>query len=447
MNNTPQTHHAVSQLTQPDPAQTVATAALAAAPAASALPAPPALTRWQTLDKIVEATIVRCFLLGVQCGAAYGALCGFLVSGMAGSLVLMAIPFGIVVGLVIGAIAGVLLGVGVGLVLTLVTISLFRPLHSWKPYGQIMGAVGAITAAMPPLALAALLGPRALASSEAAMFLLVPSLISCVCAWRASLLAAERYAASMQISNGRLVVDQTVDIYHPDFQRQLFEQLQRSYRWVVLLTSLGMLSRWRRQLVTLMDLPADGQICDLISGTGELWPQLLAHLGPHGRLVAVEPTPLAQQARRQLHALADPRVELLEADVLHTGLPDRSVNAVTCAFGAMLIDPARIGLLADEIARILDDHGVVGLLDLSLPEPAVLRWPYRFYLRWAVPMAGMLCGADPKQYSLLARMVDQTSVTPQLEYLLTQRGFQLHRYQLSGGCASALVGMKIRPTA
>jgi len=193
-----------------------------------------------------------------------------------------------------------------------------------------------------------------------------------------------------------------------------------------------------------MDLTPDARVFDLMSGSGALWDELLPRLGPQGGVIGIQRSLATMQTgRADLRRLADPHVELRLGDALNTGLPDHSASSVTCAFGPMLVPPLQLGILADEIARILDDHGVVGLVDMSLPSSRLLRWIYLVYLGRIVPLVAFVCRGDPNLHRTLARFVVRSSATRQLEHQLTQRGFQLFHYRFTGGFATALVGMKI----
>lgn len=416
--------------------------------------APQFMTPWRVVGRMVDTAGGHSIMLGLKYGAALGALGGLYGLG-SGLWVLATLAVGTVIGLSIGVLFGMLLGIVEGLALGAISVAWFYPPRSWTRYRQIMEQTSVLVAGvLVPLVLFCTYGLLALlgfslpvAAVVMLSILLLP--ISCMCGLKLNEHLVNEYSSVIQVAPGSLPYGlDTVDIHSPAFQRVLFSELQPTYQTVVRCTSLGMLGRWRRQLVALMDLAPEARVCDLMSGAGELWPHILPRLGPDGHLVAVETTPeVLRQAQANLDRLVDARVELRAADALHTGLPDRSVSAVTCAFGAMLLEPLQLNLLADEITRILDDHGIVGLLDLSQPEPALLRRPYLFYLRWGVPLAGFACGGDTYLYGTLARFVERTSVTHQLEQLLARRGFRLYRYQLSGGCACALVGMKSSPAA
>jgi ubiquinone/menaquinone biosynthesis C-methylase UbiE len=406
---------------------------------------PPDIGRGAIVSKIFGVAISSGIELGMKCGAAYGAVCGLLGIG-GGPLVLLTVPIGAIIGAIVGCVGGVLLGLIEGLVLGIVSATCFYPLRSWTPYRDTMGVISVLVAVVPLIAhvlydINGDYGERFLT----VMLVWLPLVISCICACFASGRVAESYAAQMRVAPNSLPFNfQTVDIYDPTFQELLFERLQPSYETVAQIASLGMLDRWRRRLVELMDLTPDARVCDLMSGSGALWDELLPRLGPQGCVIGIERSPAVVQAgRADLQTLADPHVELRLGDALSGGLPDRSVSAVTCAFGPMLVPPLQIGILADEIARILDDHGVVGLVDMSLPSSRPLRWTYLLYLGRIVPLVAFVCRGDPNLYRTLARFVERSSAIQQLEYQLAQRGFQLFHYRFTGGFATALVGMKI----
>lgn len=273
-----------------------------------------------------------------------------------------------------------------------------------------------------------------------------PATLIALTFWNVSGRLAARYAQSRGANSGPLLlyIDQP-DLHDPAFQQTLFECAQPSYRRSMLLLSAGQDQRLRRQLAKLLDLQPGMRVCDLMSGSGEMWEHVLARIGPHGSIVAVEHNPAMLQAARehQNSALLE-RVALYPTNALQTGLPSASFNAVVCAFGSTMLSPMQCMALADEIQRLLDDHGIFGIIDLRLPQHGPARADYRFYLRRLAPLVSPALLARPRYVRLLSRYTETAGDGSDLEAMLRLRGLQVHRHTLLEGRAVALVGMNIR---
>jgi demethylmenaquinone methyltransferase/2-methoxy-6-polyprenyl-1,4-benzoquinol methylase len=274
----------------------------------------------------------------------------------------------------------------------------------------------------------------------------LPALLILLAFWETSGQLAFWYAQAKGRSGGAsLLYADKPDLYSPDFQQALFERLQPSYRRTMLLLSACQDQRLRAELVKLMDLQAGMRVADLMSGGGEMWEHVLPKISPNGGLVAVERSPAmlrAAQERQQRERLS--QVEVRQGDALQTGLPGASFDAVVCAFGATLLTPIQRMALADEIQRLLGEHGIFGIVDLCWPKEVAARLDYQFYLRRLAPLVSPALLTGPRYMRLLSGYLDHGGNGGDLEEMLRMRGLQVYRYPLLGGRAVALVGMKFR---
>ena len=406
-------------------------------------------------------------------GAALGLVWGFLLSTLPTTLLMIEMERFYRVGVLIpvliisvagGMVAGVLVS-AIGLIsgaLQALVSSLcwwllspwqLSPTRHWSLYRNLTGALPSLLGGAMWLYLLGLLpfyiNTHSDPLSLALRFLMIylPAVLILVAFWETSGYLAFWYAQTKGRSGGgtSLLYAEKPDLYNPDFQQTLFERLQPSYQRAMFLLSAGQDRRLRGELARLMDIQPGMRAVDLMSGGGEMWEHVLPRLGPDGSLTAVERSPamlLAAQQRQQREQLT--QVELRLGDALQTGLPGASFDAVMCGFGAALLTPMQRMALADEIQRLLGEHGIFGIVDLCWPQETPARVDYQFYLRRLAPLVGPALLVNPRHMRLLGGYLDQSGNGGDLEEMLRRRGLQVYRYPLLGGRAVALVGMKIQ---
>ncbi|HEU4324933.1 MAG TPA: class I SAM-dependent methyltransferase [Roseiflexaceae bacterium] len=230
----------------------------------------------------------------------------------------------------------------------------------------------------------------------------------------------------------------------PAFRRDLFAALATRYDRASAAASLGFSRHWRAQLVAHTYLAPDMAVCDLMTGTGALWPHLLRQIGPQGSITAVDSSPeMLEQARHRRARLDRPEaVALHKADACATGLPAESFDAVVCSFGVKTLSLERQMELASEIHRLLRPGGVFGIVELSQPQRWLLRTAQRLHLAHVAPLIAEVLGASPHAHALLSAYAARTKDLNPLAARLYTRGATVHTYRLAGGCAMLIVGIK-----
>ncbi len=163
--------------------------------------------------------------------------------------------------------------------------------------------------------------------------------------------------------------------------------------------------RWRRRTLNAVGpFPARAAALDLCCGTGDFLLLLAERVGPAGRLVGVDfCLPMLRVAEARLAAAGEAgRVRLVEGDVtrLHA-LADESFDVATVGFG--LRNVADLDAALKEAFRLLRPGGVLASLEMSWPDPGLIRALALGYLRWIVPLAARLAGGPPEDYRWLRR--------------------------------------------
>lgn len=233
------------------------------------------------------------------------------------------------------------------------------------------------------------------------------------------------------------------DIYDPAFVEDLFERMSASYDRVNRLTSFGFSTRWRRQCVQALQLQPGMQVVDLMCGMGETWPYVMRKIGRGGRLSAVDFCPAMTRlaARRKLQ-FSVPDIDLRTENALNSSLPAGEANALVATFGLKTFSAEQLDLLAAEVWRLLQPGGKFSMVEVSAPDHPVLAAPYLFYLKKVIPLLGKILLGDPASYRMLGVYTERFKNCRQVQPCFEKAGFRVQAYNLFGGCASGLLGVK-----
>jgi demethylmenaquinone methyltransferase/2-methoxy-6-polyprenyl-1,4-benzoquinol methylase len=167
--------------------------------------------------------------------------------------------------------------------------------------------------------------------------------------------------------------------------RDLFAPLGPGYdRWSRLL-SLGQDPRWRRFLVSRIDVGPDHTVLDVATGTAAVAIELARRTGCS--VVGLDQSSemlAAGRGRVQAAGLTD-RIQLVEGSAERLPFPNASFDALTFTYLLRYVeDPA--ATLA-ELARVVRPGGTIAALEFGLPR-GVWRPLWELYVRVGLPVAG-----------------------------------------------------------
>jgi demethylmenaquinone methyltransferase/2-methoxy-6-polyprenyl-1,4-benzoquinol methylase len=161
--------------------------------------------------------------------------------------------------------------------------------------------------------------------------------------------------------------------------KTLFAPLGPTYDRYAALLSLGQDPRWRRFLVSRLNIGPDDRVLDVATGTGAVALELVRR---HGcRVVGVDQSAgMLDEARRRVNG----RVELVEADAQSLPFADGEFDALTFTYLLRYVsDPAAT---LRELARVVRPGGTVAGLEFGLPRGA-WRPAWELYVRVGLPAA------------------------------------------------------------
>lgn len=222
--------------------------------------------------------------------------------------------------------------------------------------------------------------------------------------------------------------------------RAMFASIAPRYDAANTVLSLGLHQRWRRRLVGMSQPPSGGSVLDVATGTGDLAFLYRQAVGPRGHVVGVDFCPPMLDRARAKAERADLEVEFREGDALQLPFRDAEFDVASIAFGVRNVDnPDRC---IRELARVVRPGGRVAVLEFGQPG-GLLRWPYRAYSRFFIPLAGAALTGNRRAYRYLPRTAASFPSGSRFAELMdaTGRFVQVHSRSISGGIVFAYVGV------
>ncbi|KAB8141279.1 methyltransferase domain-containing protein [Chloroflexia bacterium SDU3-3] len=394
-------------------------------PAPPSGPPPELALFFPSLAAVPQVGRGELFALMIGKGIKYGFLSAMVLAALFGGLALLAREIGTAIGLLFFlALVGSGVGLAVGLFVGLVG-AVFYPMRAAWPFFTALNIalLGMCAFLILPIGMNPVLGLLPIPAFPIFLFVNVLAHVGINKVGVTNLVSVPNQLLLQQSGNF--------------FQRYMYELMPGSYPAVERLAGLGLLARWREALLARLDLRPGMRVADLMSGAGQLQGCILRRVGAAGHLTMVDYV----EGMLQRAPEGGP-VRLLCESCLATSLPRASVDVVTCAFGVVALDAGEQDQLVEEIDRILAPNGLVGVLDLSLPRLAPLRWAYLLYLRTAVVLVGQLTQQLPLLYRLLPGYLREFAGFEALSRRFETRGYAVALAPLDGGLATALVAMK-----
>jgi len=238
---------------------------------------------------------------------------------------------------------------------------------------------------------------------------------------------ARRFGAVLSKGNSGNMQRKTAPANRPTPPRSLvcsmFDRIAPTYNLLNHVLSFGCDFYWRRKLAASLDKNRPLELLDLATGTGDVLISLLRTNPNITKAIGLDISAnmLALCRRRIADSGLESRVSLIRADATRTGLPDRSFDVVTIAFGIRNVpDPAET--LA-EIHRLLRPGGTLLILEFSLPPNRIIRTLYLPYLRYIVPLLGRLVSRDKAAYRYLNTTIENFERTCDLPALMHRAAF------------------------
>ena len=185
----------------------------------------------------------------------------------------------------------------------------------------------------------------------------------------------------------------------PVHVHEMFGSIARRYDLANHVLSCGIDFYWRTRAADIVAGWHPHTIADLATGTGDLALVLQKKL-PDAEITGVDFVPQMLELARRKGVR-----QVVLADAMKLPFADASFDCVTIAFGLRNLENCSAALT--EIARVLNRNGHLLVLEFSLPQMAILRAAYRFYLHRCLPLLGSLLTKRKSAYDYLGDSIEE----------------------------------------
>ena len=163
----------------------------------------------------------------------------------------------------------------------------------------------------------------------------------------------------------------------------LFAPLGPTYDRYSVLLSFGQDPRWRRFLVSRLDVGSQDTVLDVATGTGLVAREVVRRFGCS--VVAVDQSP--EMLAVATHRTRGLPVRLVEARAEELPFADAQFSALTFTYLLRYVDDPQ-GTVR-ELARVVRPGGTIATLEFALPR-GVWRLAWELWVRVGLPVAGRL---------------------------------------------------------
>jgi demethylmenaquinone methyltransferase/2-methoxy-6-polyprenyl-1,4-benzoquinol methylase len=203
----------------------------------------------------------------------------------------------------------------------------------------------------------------------------------------------------------------------------MFDAIAARYDLLNHVLSAGIDRRWRRRAIESLNLTGHERVLDLCTGTADLAIAAARAQPAAARVVGVDfAGAMLGVGRKKLvrDRLAD-RVALVRGDATRIPLADRSVDAVTIAFGIRNVD--EVGAACREMRRVLRRGGRLAILEFAVPTAPGLSRLYLGYLHHVLPRIGRAVSRHNAAYGYLPASIGAFSSPAEFTQILQDAGF------------------------
>jgi demethylmenaquinone methyltransferase/2-methoxy-6-polyprenyl-1,4-benzoquinol methylase len=215
---------------------------------------------------------------------------------------------------------------------------------------------------------------------------------------------------------------------------ELFAPLGPTYDRYAALLSFGQDPRWRRFLVSRMDVGPDARVLDVATGTAAVAIELVRRSGC--RVVGLDQSgEMLAEARRRVDAAAlSDRIELVQGEAERLPFDDASFDGLTFTYLLRYVTDPLATLR--ELARVVRPGGTIAMLEFGVPR-GLARPAWELWVRIGLPAAGMLISPGWREVgSFLGpsiREFHRANDLPVLWRSAGLEGVQSRRMSLGGG--------------
>jgi demethylmenaquinone methyltransferase / 2-methoxy-6-polyprenyl-1,4-benzoquinol methylase len=172
----------------------------------------------------------------------------------------------------------------------------------------------------------------------------------------------------------------------------LFADIGPTYDRYARLLSLGQDPRWRRFLVSRIDVEPHETVLDVATGTGAVAIEVARRTGCSVVGVDQSPGMLAAGRERVERAGLSDRIRLRHGNAERLPFADGHFAAVSFTYLLRYVEDP--GATLRELARVTQPGGTVASLEFGVPRARLWRLLWELYIRLALPLIGRAISPD-----------------------------------------------------
>lgn len=165
----------------------------------------------------------------------------------------------------------------------------------------------------------------------------------------------------------------------------LFAPLGPTYDRYANLLSFGQDPRWRRFLVSRLDVGPEDTVLDVASGTAAVAIELSSRTGCDVVGLDQSEEMLAEGRRRVAAAGLVDRIELVQGEAEHLPFDDASFDGLTFTYLLRYVEDPQATM--EELARVVRPGATIAMLEFGLPR-GLARPAWELWVRFGLPAAG-----------------------------------------------------------
>jgi demethylmenaquinone methyltransferase/2-methoxy-6-polyprenyl-1,4-benzoquinol methylase len=212
-----------------------------------------------------------------------------------------------------------------------------------------------------------------------------------------------------------------------NYVQDMFGRIAERYNILNRVMTFGQDMRWRRFVVKQAQLPKNGALLDLATGTGDIAFEA-AEKHPEAFVVGAD-FALPMMFVGQNEARGD-TISWSAADALNLPFPNNSFNAVVS--GYLVRNVIDIPRTFSEHLRVLKAGGRIVILDTSPPPNNILKPFIQIHLNYGIPFLGRIIGGQvaADAYKYLPESTQAFKTPAELANLMREAGFVNVDYKL-----------------
>ncbi|MCB9459153.1 MAG: ubiquinone/menaquinone biosynthesis methyltransferase [Anaerolineaceae bacterium] len=205
-----------------------------------------------------------------------------------------------------------------------------------------------------------------------------------------------------------------------DYVQNMFDRIARRYNLMNRLMTFGQDMSWRRFVIQRAQLPQNGALLDLATGTGDIAFEALRH-APNATVVGGDFSLGMMQVG--MHLKYGDQVGWTGADAMNLPYRDASFDAVVS--GYLVRNVIDISRTLEEQKRVLKPGGRIVILDTSPPPNNLLKPFILMHLKYGIPIMGRIIGGKEAAdaYTYLPESTQKFKTPDELATLMREAGF------------------------